>query len=60
MAERIERFAGLVGRERVMAGSDCGFSTFAGDAMVDPEICFAKLKSMADGAQLASRRLWRH
>ena len=60
VAERIERFAGIVGRERVMAGSDCGFSTFAGDAMVDPEICFAKLKSMADGAQLASWRLWRH
>ena len=58
IAERIERFAGIVGRERVMAGSDCGFSTFAGDGLVDPEICFAKLKVMAEGAQIASRRLW--
>jgi 5-methyltetrahydropteroyltriglutamate--homocysteine methyltransferase len=58
VAERIERFAGIVGRERVMAGSDCGFSTFAGDGLVDSEICFAKLKSLADGAVLASRRLW--
>ena len=59
VAERIERFAGIVGRERVMAGSDCGFSTFAGDGLVDSEICFAKLKSLADGAEIASRRLWK-
>ena len=58
VAERLERFAGIVGRERVIAGSDCGFSTFAGDGLVDSEICFAKLKSLADGAALASRRLW--
>ena len=45
IAERIERFAGIVGRERVMAGSDCGFSTFAGDGLVDPEICFANCTS---------------
>ena len=59
IAERIERFAAIVGRERVMAGSDCGFSTFAGDGLVDPEICFAKLKVMAEGAAIASQRLWR-
>ena len=59
IAERIERFAAIVGRERVMAGSDCGFSTFAGDGLVDPEICFAKLTVMAEGAAIASRRLWR-
>jgi 5-methyltetrahydropteroyltriglutamate--homocysteine methyltransferase len=59
VAERLCRFADVVGRERVMAGSDCGFSTFAGDALVDPEICFAKLAAMAEGAAIASRRLWR-
>ena len=59
VAERLVRFAGIVGRERVMAGSDCGFSTFAGDAPVDPEICFAKLAAMAEGAAIATRRLWR-
>ena len=59
VAERIERFASIVGRERVMAGSDCGFSTFAGDGLVDSEICFAKLKSLADGATLATERLWK-
>ena len=59
IAERIERFAAIVGRERVMAGSDCGFSTFAGDGLVDPEICFAKLKVMAEGAAIASQRLWK-
>ncbi len=59
VAERLVRFAGIVGRERVMAGSDCGFSTFAGDGLVDPEICFAKLAAMAEGAAIATRRLWR-
>lgn len=58
VAERLVRFAGIVGRERVMAGSDCGFSTFAGDGLVDPEICFAKLAAMAEGAAIATRRLW--
>ncbi len=58
IAQRIETFANIVGRERVMAGSDCGFSTFAGDGLVDPDICFAKLKSMVEGAGIASQRLW--
>ncbi len=58
VAERLCRIADIVGRERVMAGSDCGFSTFAGDGPVDPEICFAKLAAMAEGAAIATRRLW--
>lgn len=58
IAERICRFADIVGRERVMAGSDCGFSTFAGFGSVDAEIAYAKLASMAEGAALASKRLW--
>ena len=59
IAQRICTFADIVGRERVMAGSDCGFSTFAGDGLVDPDICFAKLRSMAEGATLASKHLWK-
>lgn len=58
IAQRIERFANIVGRERVMAGTDCGFSTFAGYAGIDPEIAYAKLGSLAVGAELASNRLW--
>lgn len=58
IAQRLTVFADIVGRERVMAGSDCGFSTFAGDGLVDPDICFAKFEAMAQGAQLASQRLW--
>ncbi|MEM6383636.1 MAG: cobalamin-independent methionine synthase II family protein [Pseudomonadota bacterium] len=52
--QRIERFAGIVGEDRVIAGSDCGFGTFAGFGAVDPEIAWAKLKTLADGAALAS------
>ena len=59
VAERIERFAGIVGRERVIAGTDCGFSTFAGFGAVDPEIVYAKLAALSEGAALASRNLWR-
>ncbi len=58
VAERLLRFADIVGRERVIAGSDCGFSTFAGFGAVDEDIVFAKLRSMADGAALASDKLW--
>lgn len=58
IAERICRFTDIVGRERVMAGSDCGFSTFAGFGAVDAEIAYAKLASMAEGAAIASKRLW--
>ena len=58
VAERIERFAGIVGRERVMAGTDCGFGTFAGFGPVEPDIAYLKLRSLVEGAQLASHRLW--
>jgi len=58
IAQRIERFAGIVGRERVMAGTDCGFSTFAGYAGLDTDIAYLKLRSLAEGAALASERLW--
>lgn len=58
VAERICRFADIVGRERVIAGTDCGFSTFAGFGAVDPDIVYAKLAAMAEGARIASRRLW--
>jgi 5-methyltetrahydropteroyltriglutamate--homocysteine methyltransferase len=59
VAERIVRLARLVGRENIIAGSDCGFSTFAGFVVVDPSITWAKLKTMAEGARRASRELWR-
>ena len=59
VAERIERYANIIGRERVIAGTDCGFSTFAGFGVVDPEIVYAKLKTLVEGAEIASRRLWR-
>lgn len=57
VAERIGRFVGLVGAERVIAGTDCGFSTFAGFGAVDPEIAWAKLAALVEGAAIASRRL---
>ena len=57
VAERIARFAGIVGAQRVIAGSDCGFGTFAGFGAVDPEIAYAKLTALAEGAALASSRL---
>jgi 5-methyltetrahydropteroyltriglutamate--homocysteine methyltransferase len=59
VAERLLRFADIVGRERVMAGSDCGFSTFAGFGAVDPDIVYMKLGAMAEGARLASKKLWK-
>jgi 5-methyltetrahydropteroyltriglutamate--homocysteine methyltransferase len=58
VAERIERFAGIVGRERVIAGTDCGFGTFAGYGKIDPAIAFKKLAAIVEGAALASKRLW--
>jgi 5-methyltetrahydropteroyltriglutamate--homocysteine methyltransferase len=59
VAERIGRFAQMVGKERVIAGSDCGFATFAGSKEVHPSIVWAKLEALSEGAQLASRELWR-
>ncbi|MGA8551208.1 MAG: cobalamin-independent methionine synthase II family protein [Stellaceae bacterium] len=58
VAERLCRFADVVGRERVMAGSDCGFGTFAGYGKLDPDISFKKLAAMAQGAEIATKRLW--
>ena len=52
IAQRIERFAGIVGRDRVIGGSDCGFGTFAGFGAVDPDIAYAKLTSLSEGASL--------
>ncbi len=57
VAQRIERFTAIVGRDRVIAGSDCGFGTFAGFGAVDPEIAYAKLTALHDGAALATSRL---
>ena len=59
VAERIGRYARLVGRENVIAGTDCGFGTWVGQAAVDPGIVWAKLASMAEGARLATREFWR-
>ena len=59
VAMRIEQFATIVGRDRVLAGTDCGFSTFAGYGAVDPEIVYAKMAALAEGAAIASERLWR-
>ena len=58
VAQRIETYAGIVGRERVMAGTDCGFGTFAGFGAIHPAIAYAKLATMTEGAALASRQLW--
>ena len=58
VAERICRFADIVGRERVIAGADCGFATFAGFGKIDPAICYAKLRTLAEGAAMATDRLW--
>jgi 5-methyltetrahydropteroyltriglutamate--homocysteine methyltransferase len=59
IAQRIVKFAQVAGRENVVAGSDCGFGTFVGVALVEPEIAWAKLASLAEGAQLATRQLWK-
>jgi 5-methyltetrahydropteroyltriglutamate--homocysteine methyltransferase len=59
VAQRICQFADIVGRERVIAGTDCGFGTFAGIGKMDPEISYRKLVALVEGAARASRRLWR-
>ena len=59
VAQRIERYAALVGRERVMAGVDCGFSIHVGMQGIDPAVAWAKLSALAQGAQIATERLWR-
>ena len=54
VAQRLEKFTNIVGSERVIAGSDCGFGTFAGFGAIDPDIAFAKLTALAEGASLVS------
>jgi 5-methyltetrahydropteroyltriglutamate--homocysteine methyltransferase len=58
VAQRIERFAGVVGRERVIAGTDCGFGTSGAGDEVHPDVAWAKLRALVEGARIASRRLW--
>ena len=59
IAQRIGRYANLVGRENVIAGSDCGYGTWVGQAAVDPQVVFAKLAAMAEGAAIASKQFWK-
>ena len=59
VADRIGHYANLVGRENVIAGSDCGFATFVDTARIDPEVVWAKLAAMAEGARLATQRFWK-
>jgi 5-methyltetrahydropteroyltriglutamate--homocysteine methyltransferase len=59
VAQRIGRYAKLVGPENVIAGSDCGYGTWVGQAAVDPDVVWAKLAAMAEGARIASREFWR-
>jgi 5-methyltetrahydropteroyltriglutamate--homocysteine methyltransferase len=58
IAQRIARYARLVGRETVIAGSDCGFGTWVGQAAVDPDVVWAKMAAMAEGARIASKQFW--
>ncbi len=58
VAQRIARYANLVGRENVIAGSDCGFGTWVGQAAVDADVVWAKMAAMAEGARRASRQFW--
>ncbi|HTQ83590.1 MAG TPA: cobalamin-independent methionine synthase II family protein [Pseudolabrys sp.] len=58
IAQRIGHYARLVGRENVVAGSDCGYGTWVGQAAVDPDVVFAKLAAMAEGARIATKQFW--
>ena len=58
IAQRIGRYAKLVGRENVIAGSDCGYGTWVGQAAVDPDVVWAKFAAMAEGARLATKEFW--
>jgi len=59
VAQRLCRFADVVGRERVIASADCGFASFAGSNEVHPSIVWAKFKSLLDGSRIASKKLWK-
>jgi 5-methyltetrahydropteroyltriglutamate--homocysteine methyltransferase len=58
VAQRLERFASIAGRENVIGGTDCGFGTFVGWSAVDPQVAWLKLQSLAEGARIASKKLW--
>jgi 5-methyltetrahydropteroyltriglutamate--homocysteine methyltransferase len=58
VAQRLIRYANILRRERVIAGTDCGFGTFAGFGAVYPAFCWMKMRSLAEGARLASKKLW--
>ena len=58
VAQRIVRYANVVGRENVIAGNDCGFATSAALDEVHPDVAWAKLQALSDGAQIASKELW--
>jgi 5-methyltetrahydropteroyltriglutamate--homocysteine methyltransferase len=58
VAQRLGRYAELVGRENVIAGSDCGYGTWVGQAAVDPQVVWAKMAAMAEGCRIATRRFW--
>ena len=58
VAQRIERYAGIVGRERVLASNDCGFATSAAGDEVHPDVAWAKLQALSEGARIATQRLW--
>jgi 5-methyltetrahydropteroyltriglutamate--homocysteine methyltransferase len=58
VAQRIGRYANLVGRENVMPGTDCGYGTWVGQAAVDPDVVWGKLAAMAEGARIATQQFW--
>jgi len=58
IAQRIARYAHLVGRDNVMAGADCGFSIHVGSGSVDRSVVWAKMAALSEGAQIASRQFW--
>ena len=60
VAQRLERFANIVGKENVIGGTDCGFGTFVGWSGCDPQVAWLKLAALAGGARIASDRLWKH
>jgi len=59
IAQRIARYAKLVGRENVIAGSDCGYGTWVGQAAVDADVVWAKFAALAEGARIATRQFWK-
>jgi hypothetical protein len=59
IAQRIARYANLVGRENVIAGSDCGYGTWVGQAAVDPDVVWAKMAAMAEGARMSTKQFWK-